>query len=1048
MGNRRESRKPLLEVIVIDRCFPGRVTRSDPKAERCLLALKVSAFCTAILVAGILVAGVLAMTGCGKRNEGPTTADLLRQQQLRENEKLAAPKTIQERVATAQAFFEDDNLAAAEQELSRILITDPDDREALLLSAKVQAALKNHQDAVEILDSIVDSDPAFVRQATWLAADWMIESGDYVVAEEKLKQLLELDAEATRVHRTLATLMNNQGRRIDAAPHLLALAKLGNIREKELFAMTTYGNPFIDTTLPNPTLHSQWGPAILAKARVSRSEGEMQDAVALTERLRTAFPNSTPIAAFLGRLYTDLQNEEALMTWFSDLPESIEREPEYWSSTGLWLQRHDRHREAIRCLGEAVVRDPTNRFAYQALERSLRFAGEAAKADLALSRQKQLKEASQLARQFGSKRGTKQEMNRMADILRDLKRPWESVSWRETALKYYAGTDEEKKQLAQTRQELQQDDHSATPEFLACGLDLKSWPLPTTEDISHAIASQTPKPNVPGSVVPGSIDPGSIVPIDLGDVAASVGLDFTYDNGDEDREDDAIFIYQLTGGGIGVVDYNLDGWMDLYFTQGGGRAFDAEGSLPNQLFANQGGQRFQRVTHETGTGDRGYGQGVAIADLNQDGFPDLVIANIGQNRVCMNNGDGTFTARPVPNANGDQQGGWTTSIACGDLGGDHLPEIVAINYINDPQALTIPCTPNSTHCSPRVFQPAADSILQVQNNGDLVTWQGCQDISNQPNFGFAALLTDFDGKPGNELFIANDTRPNHFWTATQGESGTERVLSENAKLYGCGSDSTGRPRGCMGISHGDLDHNGRLDLHVTNYWNEASDVYLQRDTGLFVPANLDFGVFAASRKTVGWGTQAVDFDRNGWLDLAVLNGHVVNQPGSQEPYEMHPQLFQALSDGSSKRMAVVPSAGYWSDARLGRTMAVVDWNGDSKPDLVTNHLDAPVALLSNRTAGGNSLQIELTGTSSERDAIGARVTVTCGQQSWTQWESGGDGFLCSNEAVLDFGLANARSIDRVEVRWPSGQRQAFNDLRINQRYLLVEGEPDAFARGE
>ena len=983
----------------------------------------------------VLVAVMLTIAGCGKSTEGPTTAELLRQQQLRKSQAFAASKTIEQRLTTAQEFFEDDNFSLAERELNRILMTDPADHGALLLSAKIEARQGNHQDAVEILDSIDNGDPVLQRETTWLAADWLIESGDYVVAEQKLNQLLKLDSNLTRVHRTLATILNNQGRRIDAAPHLLALAKLGVIREIELFAMTTYGNPFIDTTLANPTRNAGFVPAMLAKARVSRSKGDVQDAVALTERLRTAFPNSTAIAAFLGRLYTDMQNEDALRAWFSDLPESIQREPEYWSSMGLWLQRQDRHREAIRCLGEAVVRDPTNRFAYQALERSLRFTGEHAKADIAFNREQRLHEVSQLAREFGSERGTKQEMNRMADILWDLERPWESVAWRETALKYYSGTQVEKDRVTQSREALHQDDKSATPEFLACGLDLKAWPLPKTSDIAAAIRSQSNQK---------ATGPINEVPIDLSDVATAAGLEFKYDNGDQNRDDDSVFIYQLTGGGIGVIDYNLDGWMDLYFSQGGGKAFEAEGSQPNQLFANRDGEQYQRVTNETSTGDRGYGQGVAVADLNQDGFPDLVIGNIGPNVVYMNNGDGTFSARLIPL--GDQQGGWTTSIACGDLSGDHLPEIVQVNYIQDPQALTTPCTPDSTNCSPRVFQPAADAIWQVEQNGNIMAWKGCQEISNKPNFGFAALLADFDGNPGNELFIANDTRPNHFWTATQNEAGTERSLSENAKLFGCGSDSTGRPRGCMGISHGDLDHNGKLDLLVTNYWNEASDVYLQRDTGLFVPANLDFGIFSASRKTVGWGTQAVDFDRNGWLDLAVLNGHVVNKPGSKEPFEMQPQLFQALSNGSSTRVPVFPPSRYWADPKLGRTMAVVDWNGDSKPDLVTNHLDAPVALLSNNTAAGNSLQIELKGTSSERDAIGAKVTVTCGQQSWSQWEAGGDGFLCSNEAVLDFGLANASSVDRIKVHWPSGQRQEFNDLKVNQRYLIIEGEAAAFPR--
>ncbi|MAI70229.1 MAG: RNA-binding protein [Rhodopirellula sp.] len=976
-----------------------------------------------------------ALTGCDRGESGPTARQMLRQQQLRSSQQASSSQTTQQRLDTALAFLEDENFIAAGEELSRILIADPNNQNALILSAKLEAAQGNVPAAVKILESLEHTDPLRNIEMLWLAADWSIDSGDYSTAEQKLKDLLNVDRDQVKAHRQLAIILNNQGCRIKAAPHLLALAKLGQSREKELFAMITYGNPFIDTTIPKPARSAGITPAMLAQAKVSRSDGDMGEAVAMTEQLRTAFPESTAIAAFLGRLHTELQNEEALQAWFENLPADIEDEPEYWYSTGTWMQRHDRHQEAVRCLGEAILRDPTDRYAYQAFERSLRFSGKKDKAELAAARVQKLTETSQLARQFGLKRGSKQEMNRMAELLLELGRPWESIAWRETASKYYTTLESEKKLIAQTRQALQQHDTAAGPNVLTCNIELESWPLPTIAEIATVIESETNKP---------TISTGVEVPIELANVADKVDLNFTYDNGDQNRKDDAVFIYQLTGGGIGIIDYNLDGWMDLYFTQGGGNAFDTVGSKPNQLFANLHGERFQSVSSHSQTADTGYGQGVAVADINQDGFPDLVVANIGPNLIYVNNGDGTFTRRPIPL--GSQAGGWTTSIACGDLGGDHLPEIVAVNYIEDPQALTIACTPDSTHCSPRVFQPAADSIWQVDPNGDLSSFAGCLDIVNQPSFGFAAVLTDFDDQPGNELYIANDTRPNHFWTGYRSSSTSVRQLRENAKLFGCGSDPIGRPRGCMGIAYGDLDHNGKIDLHVTNYWNEPSDTYLQRATGLFVPAGLGFGTFAASQKTVGWGTQAVDFDHNGWLDLAVLNGHVVNKRGSREPYEMKPQLFQALSDGSSTRVSMDPGDRYWTQNRLGRTMAVLDWNRDARPDLVTNHLDGPVALLSNNTKAGNSVQVELQGVDSERDATGAKVTVTSGQQTWTRWQAGGDGFLCSNEPVLDFGIANANSIDRVDVQWPSGQEQTFHGLKVNQRYLIIEGKTEAYAR--
>jgi tetratricopeptide (TPR) repeat protein len=901
------------------------------------------------------------------------------------------------------------------------------------MSAKIQATLGNKRVAVEALNAIDEDDPQAYEESLWLAAKWLIELGEVELSQRKLLRMLDLPGDHIRVHRQLAQLLNNQGRRIEAAEHLRALARSGKILEKELFAMANYSNPFIDDSLPKPNFGKGLVPGMLAVAREVRSQRDVVGAAELLERLADAFPESTQISAFLGRTYADLQDDENLIRWVKSTPIGIEREPEYWHTLGVWMQSKGRHREAIRCFAEAVIRDETDRGAYFALARSLNLVGETDASQLAMQRAEDLNEATAIARKLGRERGTKEELNRMAELLQVLGRPWEALAWRSIALKQSGGSEGEREIEKQRNALANLKDDSPNVKLLACGLDLAQWPLPSAEQIGAMVSvDNVPRPDqIAGDVA-----------IEFKDVAAEVGLHFQYDNGD-DPSDDTRFLHQLTGGGIGVIDFDRDGWSDLYMTQGGGHPFDAEGSKPNSLFRNLEGSRWSEVTSSTATGDLGYGQGVAVADLNQDGFPDIVVANIGPNVLYLNNGDGSFARRNLVSAT--TVGDWTTSIGCGDLSGDALPEIVEVNYVDDPLALKIPCTAETIDCNPSEFQPAIDRVWQINSDGRVTSWEGCREIDQKPNYGFGLVIANFDESEGNDVFIANDTRPNHFWKSQPSSGADAFHLIENAQLSGCATGDDGLSRGCMGVALGDFDRNHRMDLHITNFWHQPADIYLQQPAGFFQQGNQKLGVFQASRETVGWGTQAVDIDRNGWQDLVVLNGHVTNARKRGQPFEMRPQLFRGNADGFTLMEPNRASGQYWYDATLGRTLAVLDWNRDSKPDLIANHLDAPVALLENQTSGGNSIQFKLVGTKSERDAVGATLALTCGDQQWTGWLLGGHGFLCSNEQMLDFGVGSVAKIDRVEVHWPSGIIEEFANLDVNQRYLIVEGDGLVFA---
>jgi hypothetical protein len=243
----------------------------------------------------------------------------------------------------------------------------------------------------------------------------------------------------------------------------------------------------------------------------------------------------------------------------------------------------------------------------------------------------------------------------------------------------------------------------------------------------------------------------------------------------------------------------------------------------------------------------------------------------------------------------------------------------------------------------------------------------------------------------------------------------------------------------MGIASGDFDRNGRLDLLITNFYNEPVNLFLQNDSGFFVDEALQYGLVQPSTGVLGFGTQAADFDNDGWLDLAILNGHIYDASYAEIPFRMASQLMRGTKGGFSLQDA--ETAGpYWRRQQLARTLALFDWNRDGRMDMVANHLDQPIAILQNDSQSQNWLQLELVGTTSERDATGSRVAVHAGGQHWTGWQIGGDGYMCTNEPVIHFGIGNAETIDKIEIRWPSGTTQTWTGVEPNGRYLVVEGE--------
>ena len=982
-------------------------------------------------------------TGCNSSSDGPTAEDLLRARQRRETEEIAKSKSPEERLENARQYIADGNPVAAEEELRPLLISDQNDSGVLLAWAQIQAISGRKAEAIETLNSISDEPVEDKVEALWLGSQWSLDLNQFQQAEKQLNRLLTLPGDHVRVLRVLTTFLNNQGRRREAGVHLKSLAKTGEIIEKELISMVTIGNPFLDQSMPKPDFGSELVPELLVMSRELKSQGDFAAAARLTKTLSEKHPDSTQIHAFLGRIYADQQDVKKLRSWLGQVPEGIEIEAEFWHAVAALMELENQPRMAIRCYLEAVLRDETNRPAYLSLAQLLNQLEMQETAAKCLERSESLAEIARIAKSLGYERGTSEELHRIADLMQEMKRPWESFAWRTIALKQQGASEQEVDEVENNRISLlkeinkQPDESIATENFRLCGLRLDDWPLPDFQ------RNEVPIPTSENVLTQNQSSTPNLI-----DIAEQTGLYFQYLNGQNPESED-LFIHQVTGGGIGVIDYDLDGWPDLYLAQGGGDAFSSQSNHVDQLFRNQASSQWNEIGQAAEINNLGYAQGVAAADFNQDGWPDLLVANLGDNILYKNNGDGSFSEVALPE-HPRADGGWTTSVAIGDITGDHLPEIFEVNYLDDPTGLTISCGSGTIACNPASFLPAANQVLSVQPDGTIHIADACEDIENRANYGFGIVIANFDKKAGNDVFIANDTQENHFWVsqASTSENLAPRLI-ESGAILGCASSQNGLARGCMGIAFGDFDRNQALDLYVSNFWKQAADLYLMQDSGSFTSGNYRLGMFEDSVDTVGWGTQAADFNHDGWLDVAVLNGHVTDLSKRGQPFEMRPQMFQGGAEGFTfiKPIAQGPNT-YWSEPTLGRTMALIDWNRDGRMDLVTNHLDRPVALLENQTQVGsaNSVRIELVGTQSERDAIGAVVTLQAQGETWTAWQTGGDGFLCSNQNQLHIGVGDRLEVELVTIQWPSGITQTFDSVATGASYVAIEGRDELFSR--
>jgi tetratricopeptide (TPR) repeat protein len=898
---------------------------------------------------------------------------------------------------------------------------------ALRQEAQIHASQQQFNEAAQIAVTLSTLDVPDPIGELLQAFTWHLQAANPTSAEADLRRAITVASHDPRGHRSMAQLLNSEGRRFEAHQHVLALARLGAISPRELLSLIDQSGPFQLVSFDEWIRDTSGTLFDLGKARHQYIADEKpMESLATVNQLTSSTRGQPAVEAFRGRLIAETQDDEQFKVWAQQLSIGIDRYPEYWLAIGVWLSRNEQDPQAVRALGEALRLDPTDRRSLRLLSASLNRLGETEKA---LQAQDTLAVLDRIFRLAA--RANAEQSLWIAEQLQALTRPWESVAWYRHGFQLQGVIESSADELDQRVAQIREWENAAGIERIRdarvtrmLGFDIREFPMPDLDSSA-----------IPRTAVETGVQPSTLK---FRDVAQSVGVSTSFVS-EYPLDSVDFYLYQANGGGLAALDYDLDGRCDLYVVQSGGDPNKKGSSVSNQLFRQLSGDTFGEVSDVSLTADRGYGQGVCAGDVNQDGLADLLIANIGRNVVYINQGDGTFRERSDLII--DSAESWTSSIAIGDLDGDQLPEIIEVNYVDDPLIYQRKCEGRALHCTPQRFRAATDRILRSAGDGTFRLWRGADQMDELPNYGFGAVVADFDGQNGNDLFISNDGDLNHYWKSVTPETSEQQrhTMIESAGIAGCSIGTSGNSQACMGIASGDFDRNGLIDLLITNFHNEPVNLLLQNDSGFFVDEALKYGLVQTSTDVLGFGTQATDFDNDGWLDVAILNGHIYDASYAGIPFRMTSQLLRG-GPGAFSLQDAETAGPYWSREQLARTLALFDWNRDGRMDLVANHLDQPIAILQNESEAENWLQLELVGVASDRTAIGARVTVHADGQHWTAWQTGGDGYMCTNEPIIHFGIGDTKVIDEMEIRWPSGMTQTLTSIKPNRRYLIVENE--------
>lgn len=525
----------------------------------------------------------------------------------------------------------------------------------------------------------------------------------------------------------------------------------------------------------------------------------------------------------------------------------------------------------------------------------------------------------------------------------------------------------------------------------------------------------------------------------LTDILSKTGIKFVHVAAPEKK-----YIVESMSGGVLLLDFDRDGWQDIYFPNAPTVEMALKGERSRSaLYRNDHNGTFTDVTEKSGTGYPGFGMGGAVGDYNNDGWPDIYVTSLGGNVLYRNNGDGTFT--DLTKTAGVADGRWSAGAAFGDYDGDGYLDLFVVNYVdfkfNDlPGFGNLPTCKFrgiDVQCGPRGLKGAGDSLFRNNGDGtftDVTKRMGVEDSSGF--YGMQVVWSDLSGRGRFDAYVANDSTANFLYR----NDGTK--FSEIGLLSGTAVSGDGSEQGSMGVAVGDYAHSGRFSIFVTNFVDEYNALYRNDGDLNFTDASFTAKVAQVSRPYVGWGTGFFDLDNDTWLDLLVVNGHV---------YPQMDQLPSGLGYKQSKLLHMNLGNGTFCDAssqagpallekRVSRGAAFGDLDNDGHIDVVVGDLDAAPSILRNEGGDGNKwITLELGATKGNPLAIGARVKLIAGGVTQIEEVRSGGSYISQNDLRVHFGLGKATKADVIEIRWPSGDVETLRDVPADKIYAVLQG---------